>query len=81
MVVVMQELRVEQRVAPERVRTQVRRGVELVVRPAPEVDGPVSHGEHHVGVGVASGRHRHPLVGHPGIGIGQVRTLIPILSL
>ena len=81
MVVVMQELRVEQRVASERVWAQVRRVVELVVRPAPEVGPALTHGEHHVGVGVASGRHRHPLVGHPGIGIGQVRTLIPILSL
>ena len=66
MVVVVQELRVEQRVAPERVGSQVGRVVELVVRPAPEVGSALTHGEHHVGVGVARGRHRHPLVGHPG---------------
>ena len=67
MVVVVQELRVEQRVASKRVGAQVRRVVELVVRPAPEVGPALAHGEHHVGVGVARRRHRHPLVGHPGI--------------
>ena len=83
MVVVVQELRVEQGVSPERVWAQVRRVVELVVRPAPQIR-PVSHWEHHVGVGVARGRHRHPLVGHPGLvngGAINFRKLIQIMSL
>ena len=80
---VVQELRVEQRVASKRVGAQVRRVVELMVRPAPQIR-PVSHGEHHVGVGVARRRHRHTLVGHPGLvngGAINFRKLIQIMSL